>query len=627
MKFQSLGQKITAGFSAVIVLVVALAASTLVQNWRAKAKSSELSEKFVPETRIVHDMGSNLDEVFLSIRTYALTADEKFLKQGQSNIAKVRHNLDQAKSLVSAHPELVALKQHLGEIEQYLAAYESGIGMTVKANQALLAGRAELNLAATQFVNGIDELIDAQKISLTEETNGGEAPQKLSERQQKLYIAYGIRGLGNDARIAVFKGQALRDVAVVEAGMNGFTKMDDYFTALRHLLKEPSELADLETIAKAAHDYRDAMQTVVVEMRALDDAGAKRNLAYETLSKVTEEVVSVGIKRTLESAEGSTSLLNQTSLLSWVIGLLSCLGGMAISYYIVQNASTALRRVSAIIEANSAQLVSAAGQVSSASHSLAEGASEQAASLEETSASIEQMSGMTARNTESAEKAKGITSEARKSADVAAASVERMSRAMQEMQAANSQIGKIIKTIDEIAFQTNILALNAAVEAARAGEAGAGFAVVAEEVRALAQRSAKAAKETAEQIEMALSKSREGAAISTEVAANLGSIIEQVRGVDALVHEIAQASKEQSDGIKQINVAVTEMDKVTQGNAAGAEESASAAAELNAEAREFQKVVEQLKVLAGLVAASKDVSTGQETLPELNSGTDHLRVT
>ena len=160
--------------------------------------------------------------------------------------------------------------------------------------------------------------------------------------------------------------------------------------------------------------------------------------------------------------------------------------------------------------------------------------------------------------------------------------------------AAGDDIAKIIKTIDEIAFQTNILALNAAVEAARAGEAGMGFAVVADEVRNLAQRAAQSAKETAAKIENAVTKTALGVQISEKVAKSLQEIVEKARQVDTLAAEVASASKEQSQGIEQVNGAVAQMDKVTQTNAANAEESASASEELNAQAQTLKEAVTEL---------------------------------
>jgi methyl-accepting chemotaxis protein len=170
---------------------------------------------------------------------------------------------------------------------------------------------------------------------------------------------------------------------------------------------------------------------------------------------------------------------------------------------------------------------------------------------------------------------------------------------MQGIKASSDEIAKIIKNIDEIAFQTNILALNAAVEAARAGEAGAGFAVVADEVRALAHRSAQSAKETASKIESAISKTTEGVRISGSVQDSLRQIVTKVREVDGLVSEVAQASREQNQGISQVTSAVGEMDKVTQGNAANAEETASAAEELNAQAEMMRETVDELQKLVG----------------------------
>jgi methyl-accepting chemotaxis protein len=207
------------------------------------------------------------------------------------------------------------------------------------------------------------------------------------------------------------------------------------------------------------------------------------------------------------------------------------------------------------------------------------------------------MSSMTSQNAKSAQEAKGVADEMRKAADGSADQMKQMQQAMDAIKESSAGISQIIKTIDEIAFQTNILALNAAVEAARAGEAGAGFAVVAEEVRNLAQRSAQSAKETSGKIEGAIRNSDRGVAISGRVAESLGEIVDKSRRMNDLVGEIATASQEQDRGIGQLTTAVQQMDKVTQSNASNAEETASASEELHAHAEVLKDTVLDLVAL------------------------------
>ena len=259
---------------------------------------------------------------------------------------------------------------------------------------------------------------------------------------------------------------------------------------------------------------------------------------------------------------------------------------------------TNLRDIIGRIQTAGEQIAAGSSEVSDASQSLSQGATESAASLEEIGSSMHEMGAQTRQNAENATLANRLSSQARQAANEGNARMVEMIEAMGDINASSHNISKIIKTIDEIAFQTNLLALNAAVEAARAGQHGKGFAVVAEEVRNLAARSAKAARETAELIESSVKKVADGSQIADKTAEALGDIVNGVGKVTDLVAEIAAASNEQAQGIAEINTALGQIDQVTQQNTANAEESAAAAEELSSQAEQLRGMLRRF-TLAG----------------------------
>ncbi|MGA2115366.1 MAG: methyl-accepting chemotaxis protein [Bryobacteraceae bacterium] len=319
----------------------------------------------------------------------------------------------------------------------------------------------------------------------------------------------------------------------------------------------------------------------------LEDIGRQAAALVERQSAELASTSAVAASRSTRATLGTVAL----ALLIVAVG-----GGVL---WIVRKANAELRGFAANIAESADHVSHASKQVSASSQSLAQGASEQAASLQETSASTEEIASITRKNADHTRQVASLMQQSEQAGTEVNHTLDRTMEKMQEIDASSNKIARIIKVIDEIAFQTNILALNAAVEAARAGEAGLGFAVVADEVRSLAQRCAQAAKDTAGLIEESIATSHDGNERLNQMAGAVRHMTESSSQVKVLVDEVNVGSQEQAHGMEQIARAVTQMEQVTQRTAASAEEGASAGTELNGYATTLQELVREMREMVG----------------------------
>jgi methyl-accepting chemotaxis protein len=332
-----------------------------------------------------------------------------------------------------------------------------------------------------------------------------------------------------------------------------------------------------------------------------DAANTLRRQITPLTAKVIEDAERLSAIQVEIMGESKAALedTHQSVLISTAVALTLCLLLSSATLFQIRGIVASLRKAVTELRVGANEVAQASVQVSSVSQAVAQGASQQAASLEETAAAGKEIQTTAGKNTGSAVRAAELVNSSQVKFARTIVALDEMVAAMGEICSSGDKISKIIRVIDEIAFQTNILALNAAVEAARAGEAGMGFAVVADEVRNLAQRSATAARDTAGLIEGSISASQSGSVKVNEVASSIRSIATDSERVKSLVHEVSAGSQEQVKGLDSISGALVQIEQVTQRSAAGAEQSAAAAQELNSQASALQGILARLTGMLG----------------------------
>jgi methyl-accepting chemotaxis protein len=586
----TIGRLIGLGFAVVLSIFLAVSVMSRLALSRAGSGMQQFSTS-TEETNLAAQLETSMLALRMDVSEYLVSGSAASLAAYDKEQKALVADFSKAGSVVKDPTRLADIT----EAQKLLTDYDKAFRQIVELKNVRTKTIEEsLNPLAAEMAQALKGMLDAAR-----QSGDMSASFKSSSALQNLF----------EGLTSVNSFLLSNDVALATKAKDSFNAMNKLVVTMRKELKEAAELdASLADPAKEAvlgklvtnrGAYIEGFDKVVTNIDEKNNlvSGKLEKLAPQFAKKIQGMRTAVGELQTTigNDARDAQARFEVLVLGSTIIGIAL---GIVGAWFIVRRVTKPLLRISNSLRDDADQTAAAAAQVSTASRSLAEGSSSQAAALEESSASLEEMAGMTRRNAENAENAKSLANQARAAADSGFNDMRDMQQAMQAIQASSAEISKIIKTIDEIAFQTNILALNAAVEAARAGEAGAGFAVVADEVRALAQRSVQAARETAQKISDAASKSEQGTRISQKVAQSLEEINGKVRRVDELIAEIAVASKEQSEGIGQVTRAVGEMDRVTQSNAATAEETSSASTELNTQTVRLKTVIAELTSMA-----------------------------
>ena len=605
MKVMTFSRRLALGFGVVLALLASSGAVTIWCMRDGSGRATAVSEAYIRQAALANQLERTATVARLQFISHIYAFRAGAWTKGREAVAAVEQQAAALERLVGERPELHGNRPAVSAMNEALRAYivqaETGKADRIQFNSA----RSRMEVGTEEILGQIEEFSIAQHEALAATASQGVASKEVLERLALVTAMAEIGALARDAHrntsVALFD----RDLAMIEEAAPAVEEIIAKLEAVASFVREPQDLATLKEMRENAGRYLTAAQDLAAALVLESDHGREWTATGVRLMDAVNKVADLGTRETEHAAIGVVDTLRRGMLVVLVGVVLCVLVGAAVALTLGYKLTRVLRGIAHALSAGAGSSADAARQVSESSKSLAEGASAQAASLEETSASLAQMSGVAERNAKHADATRELAAATRTAADAGAAQARELGEAMDAIRKSSDEITRIIKTIDEIAFQTNILALNAAVEAARAGEAGAGFAVVAEEVRNLAQRSAEAARDSAGKIEAANVVSTHGSTVSTRVGETLKLIHEKATRVSELVGEIASANTEQNESLHQINGAMNQMDKLTQSGAASSEETAAAAQQMSAQAEDLLSAVAELDNLVGGQAGSQ----------------------
>jgi methyl-accepting chemotaxis protein len=606
-KNMGLAMKLGLGFGTVVVIAITLGSIAVVNMKGVEQTANILVKENVPEVAVANNVERWSLKTMYEMRGYAYTEDETFLVKMHEDLAQVKKFLADAKTHGASNPRLAKLKENAEKAEVAAVAYEKLATQTAELTKILEGFRATAETAGKSYMDTCYKFLALQdkqlKEELAKETVDKEAVALILKQSS---FANDLLDLGNWIITGTWKSQFRRSPELFKEAEALFEKLYAKSDELKASTNDADDLKLIEENKAAAKLYEAQMNGFLAKWLEREEVGKQRSEAGNLVLELAQGTAELGMSDTTAgSSKASAALASASGIM--VGGLtLGTIIAILLAVFITIGITTAISKIVVALNEGADQTTSAASQVSSSAQQLSQGATEQASALEETSSSLDEMASMTKQNADNASKASALASDAKTQAEKGDAAMKQMQGAMVAINQSSEKVGKIIKTIEEISFQTNLLALNAAVEAARAGEHGKGFAVVADEVRNLAQRASVAAKDTQALIEESVTRTKDGAEIARHAAESLDAIMSASKKVADVVNEIAVASKEQAEGINQVTHAVSQMDQVTQQNAAGAEESAAAAEELSSQAETLKNMVGELQQVVG---GSKAVNT------------------
>ena len=585
-----IGQKIALGFTIVLLLLVVVG-GVAVNGLMTASTGFTSYREMARDTNLVGQVQANMLMVRMNVKDFIITGSDKDRQEYQEYVDKTRGYLETALQEIKKPERAAKIRKVNEDVEAYEAAFKK-----------VLEARTERDHLVNDVLNKIGKEIADELSGVMESTRADgqtEAGFHAGVALRDLFLVrlYVVKFLEDNSKDSADR--------VKKESANFIAKLSD----LKKEIQNQDRLAALGDVEKKFAEYAEGFQRISKLIWDRNEIiSGNLDVIGPSVAKSVEDV-KLDIKAVQDKLGPELAASNSnTQLLMLIIAGIALVIGVLAAFMITRSITKPINRIIDGLSVGADQVASASTEVSASSQSLAEGASEQAAALEETTSSMEEMGSMTRSNSENAANADALMKEAATVIGEAAGSMEEMSSSMEQIAQSGGEIGKIVKSIDEIAFQTNLLALNAAVEAARAGEAGAGFAVVADEVRALAMRAAEAAKNTQVLVEDTVHRIEQGSTLVEKTQSGFKQVEESAGKVGGLVAEISVASQEQDQGIEQINKAMAQMDQVTQQVAANAEESASASEELNAQAVQMKEIVTDLTALVG--GAGKSSGTG-----------------